>query len=113
MQAAEVHVRACERRLHQHVDFVVCLGGDGTILHASSLFQAAIPPIVSFSAGSLGFLTNHSLAALEADLRAVIYGCEDLGQCSLEEEVRILSSATFSLPCYLSLVRIGAHLRTP
>lgn len=75
------------RRLHQHVDFVVCLGGDGTILHASSLFQRAIPPVISFSAGSLGFLTNHSLQNVESDLRAVIYGSEDLDQCSLEEEV--------------------------
>ncbi|BDA47453.1 NAD kinase 2, chloroplastic [Coccomyxa sp. Obi] len=75
-------------RLHQHVDFVVCLGGDGTILHASSLFQRAIPPVVSFSAGSLGFLTNLSLQNVEDDLRAVIYGCEDLDQCSIEEEMR-------------------------
>ena len=69
------------------MDFVVCLGGDGTILHASSLFQRAIPPVISFSAGSLGFLTNHSLANVESDLRAVIYGSEDLDQCSLEEDV--------------------------
>lgn len=66
---------------------MVCLGGDGTILHASSLFQHAIPPVISFSAGSLGFLTNHSLENVEADLRGVIYGSEDLNQCSLEEEV--------------------------
>lgn len=32
-------------RLHEVVDFVVCLGGDGLVLHASSLFQAAIPPV--------------------------------------------------------------------
>lgn len=33
------------------------LGGDGTILHASSLFSAgAVPPVLSFSMGTLGFL---------------------------------------------------------
>lgn len=34
------------------------LGGDGTILHASSIFSktAHVPPILSFSMGSLGFL---------------------------------------------------------
>ncbi len=85
--------RCAVGRLHQHVDFVVCLGGDGTILHASSLFQWAIPPVISFSAGSLGFLTNHSLANVESDLKAVIYGSEDLDQCSLEEEVRSVSIA--------------------
>lgn len=75
-------------RLHSYVDFVVCLGGDGTILHASSLFQRAIPPVIAFSLGSLGFLTNHTLATAEDDLRGVIYGCEDLEQCALDEEVR-------------------------
>ena len=32
-------------RLHRHVDFVTCLGGDGVVLHASSLFQRAMPPV--------------------------------------------------------------------
>lgn len=44
-------------------DLVITLGGDGTILHTSSLFPAKVPPFVSFSLGSLGFLTpfgNHS-----------------------------------------------------
>ena len=86
-------------RLHQHVDFVVCLGGDGTILHASSLFQRAIPPVISFSAGSLGFLTNHSLEHAEADLRAVIYGCAGLDQCSLEEEVRLVTARAHLPAC--------------
>jgi len=39
------------------VDLVVCLGGDGTLLWASGLFKAAMPPVISFSMGSLGFLT--------------------------------------------------------
>ena len=39
-------------------DFVITLGGDGTVLHASTLFQNVVPPIISFSLGSLGFLTN-------------------------------------------------------
>lgn len=39
------------------IDLVVTLGGDGTILHASSLFSAgAVPPVLSFSMGTLGFL---------------------------------------------------------
>ena len=92
MSAASVVVMPmrCGHRLHSYVDFVVCLGGDGTILHASSLFQRAIPPVISFSLGSLGFLTNHTLASAEDDLRGVIYGCEDLDQCALDEEVGFL-----------------------
>merc|ERR1719334_1583522 len=35
------------------VVFVVCLGGDGTLLYASSLFQQSVPPIMAFHLGSL------------------------------------------------------------
>lgn len=40
------------------VDMTVCFGGDGTILHAASLFATSrkVPPILSFSMGTLGFL---------------------------------------------------------
>ena len=41
----------------EKIGLVVTLGGDGTILHASSLFSAgAVPPVLSFSMGTLGFL---------------------------------------------------------
>ncbi|KAI1463446.1 ATP-NAD kinase [Daldinia caldariorum] len=42
----------------EKVDLVITLGGDGTILRAASLFSlnASVPPILSFSMGSLGFL---------------------------------------------------------
>ncbi|KAF6760190.1 ATP-NAD kinase-like domain-containing protein, partial [Ephemerocybe angulata] len=41
----------------EQIDLVVTLGGDGTILHASSLFSAGeVPPVLSFSMGTLGFL---------------------------------------------------------
>ncbi|CAF9915948.1 MAG: hypothetical protein ALECFALPRED_010393 [Alectoria fallacina] len=39
-------------------DFAVTLGGDGTLLYASWLFQRIVPPVLSFSLGSLGFLTK-------------------------------------------------------
>jgi len=41
----------------ERIDLVITLGGDGTILHASSLFKVgAVPPVLSFSMGTLGFL---------------------------------------------------------
>lgn len=60
--------------LHERVDFVTCLGGDGVILHASNLFRGAVPPVVSFNLGSLGFLTSHAFDEYKRDLRAVIHG---------------------------------------
>ncbi|KAI9276990.1 ATP-NAD kinase-like domain-containing protein [Phascolomyces articulosus] len=38
-------------------DFIVTLGGDGTVLFTSWLFQAYVPPVIPFHLGSLGFLT--------------------------------------------------------
>ncbi|KAK3119420.1 hypothetical protein QOZ80_9AG0670200 [Eleusine coracana subsp. coracana] len=65
--------------LHERVDFVTCLGGDGVILHASNLFRTSVPPIVSFNLGSLGFLTSHIFEGFRQDLRAVIHGNNTLG----------------------------------
>ncbi|ORX49436.1 ATP-NAD kinase [Hesseltinella vesiculosa] len=38
-------------------DFVITLGGDGTVLFTSWLFQHFVPPVIPFHLGSLGFLT--------------------------------------------------------
>ncbi|KAG8917902.1 hypothetical protein FRC00_013075, partial [Tulasnella sp. 408] len=43
-------------------DFVVTLGGDGTVLFTSWLFQTIVPPVLPFALGSLGFLTNFDFA---------------------------------------------------
>ncbi|KAA6408487.1 MAG: ATP-NAD kinase [Lasallia pustulata] len=47
----------CAKRPHTF-DVVLTLGGDGTVLYASWLFQRVVPPVLSFSLGSLGFLTK-------------------------------------------------------
>lgn len=39
------------------IDLIITLGGDGTVLHAISLFHERAPPMMSFALGSLGFLT--------------------------------------------------------
>ncbi|XP_064642606.1 NAD kinase-like isoform X2 [Lineus longissimus] len=46
-----------EDNLNDMIDFIICLGGDGTLLYASSLFQQSVPPVMAFHLGSLGFLT--------------------------------------------------------
>jgi len=50
------------------------LGGDGTLLHASSIFQKSCPPVLSFSMGSLGFLTPFDFKYHEKILNEVISG---------------------------------------
>ncbi|GAA5989551.1 hypothetical protein JCM11641_004594 [Rhodosporidiobolus odoratus] len=53
-------------------DFVVTLGGDGTVLYTSWLFQQIVPPVIPFALGSLGFLTNFDYANFRQTLDAAI-----------------------------------------
>ncbi|GAB4815431.1 hypothetical protein N2152v2_002477 [Parachlorella kessleri] len=69
--------------LNSFVDFVTCLGGDGLILHASLLFKRAIPPIISFKLGSLGFLTCHEYKDFRRHLTDIIQGYQELDSCKL------------------------------
>lgn len=55
-----ISLNSFENEYEKAVDLVITLGGDGTILHASSLFPRKVPPIMSFSLGSLGFLIPFS-----------------------------------------------------
>ena len=73
--------------LHQYVDFIVCLGGDGLLLHATHIFGCAIPPIISFKLGSLGFLTCHGFENAREHLDAVINGTDELETCRLTNSV--------------------------
>ena len=53
-------------------DLVLTLGGDGTVLFTSWLFQRVVPPILCFSLGSLGFLTNFEFENYKSHLNAVM-----------------------------------------
>ncbi|KIK27902.1 hypothetical protein PISMIDRAFT_674214 [Pisolithus microcarpus 441] len=64
----------CARSAHLF-DFVITLGGDGTVLFTSWLFQRIVPPVLPFALGSLGFLTNFDFA----DYPAVVDSCIDAG----------------------------------
>lgn len=73
--------------LHECVDLVVCLGGDGLILHVSTLFRGPVPPVLSFNLGSLGFLTPFDFKDFESNMAAVFSG-----QCLLSLRMRLTCS---------------------
>jgi len=60
--------------LEEIVDFVVCLGGDGTLLWLSNLFKESVPPVISFAMGSLGFLTPFPATSYEHYLKQTLRG---------------------------------------
>ncbi|KAL2152326.1 hypothetical protein VTH82DRAFT_5510 [Thermothelomyces myriococcoides] len=72
--------------LAKKIDLVTTMGGDGTILRAASLFSMhnSVPPILSFSMGTLGFLgewkfSEHKRAWRECYMSGCPAPVEDLG----------------------------------
>lgn len=60
--------------LQDRIDFIVCLGGDGTLLYASLLFQQSVPPVMAFHLGSLGFLTPFEFDNFQEQVTNVLEG---------------------------------------
>ncbi|KAF3220028.1 NADH kinase pos5 [Orbilia oligospora] len=58
---------------HLKTSLTVTFGGDGTILHAASLFSTSpvVPPLLSFSLGTLGFLGPWKFSDYRAAITAV------------------------------------------
>ncbi|KAL1636771.1 NADH kinase pos5 [Diplodia intermedia] len=71
--ALPLQKREAEKVLHDNVDLITTLGGDGTILHAASLYANArqVPPILAFSMGTLGFLGEWKFAEYKRAFRDV------------------------------------------
>ncbi|KAL2623489.1 hypothetical protein R1flu_003694 [Riccia fluitans] len=122
---------ACERDeelalLHTKIDLVITLGGDGTVLWAANMFKGPVPPLVSFSMGSLGFMTPFQSDRYQECLDIVMKGpvfitlrhrlhcriirSKDKGETDLEEEDHLvlnevsidrgMSSYLTNLECY-------------
>jgi NAD+ kinase len=54
--------------LHASIDLIICMGGDGTLLHVASLFHKAHPPVLAFNFGSMGFLTPFDFEQYETEI---------------------------------------------
>lgn len=54
---------------HDEIDYIITLGGDGTLLWATKQFnRGAVPPLITFSQGSLGFMCNFTFEDHDAVL---------------------------------------------
>lgn len=56
------------------IDLVITVGGDGTLLYASSLFTDFVPLILPINTGSLGFLTPFHSTTIKQDFRRILAG---------------------------------------
>ncbi len=60
--------------LTSDLDFMICIGGDGTILDTASMVGEKQIPILGINSGRLGFLANISQDEIEMALEAVTSG---------------------------------------
>jgi len=84
--------------LEDSVDLVVCIGGDGTLCWAAGLFAGAMPPVIAFAAGSLGFLTPFPITDWMATLMPILgVNCKGVNPlqlaCRMRFQMRVMRSS--------------------
>lgn len=60
--------------MRQRADFVVVLGGDGTLLYAARLFRLVNIPILGFNLGRVGFIMELDFDRIEDTIREYVEG---------------------------------------
>jgi hypothetical protein len=114
----EVRSEPALRRYHPfqsdtfNIDFVVALGGDGTLLHVNTLFQGqrGVPPIVSFALGSLGFLTPFPFSNYPVVLHQVLSAFGDHDPIRVLPRMRLNCSVFPQVPHYEDFLASCPHL---
>lgn len=82
--------RFCPEKLAEQCDFIVSLGGDGTVLKVASYFDDSrpIPPTLSFSLGSLGFLAPFDIADSKSMITRVLQAHRKPMACTLRSRLK-------------------------
>jgi len=80
------------------IDFIICLGGDGSLLHVNSLFKGRVPPVLAFFCGTLGFLTPFHIDNFREEITRVVKGDAKLTLrtrlfCKLSRQARDVKDA--------------------
>ena len=81
--ASGVEVLARDEMASRPLNFVVVLGGDGTLLSAARAVSKAGIPVLGINLGSLGFLTEVPLENLYATLQSIEQSCCNLDTRSM------------------------------
>jgi NAD+ kinase len=76
--APGIDVLSRDEMASRSLDFVVVLGGDGTLLSAARSVARTGTPVLGVNLGSLGFLTEVPLAELYPTLQGIEDGCCDV-----------------------------------
>ena len=73
------------------IDYIITLGGDGTLLWAAKQFNTCeMPPLITFAQGSLGFMCNFTFEDHEAVLKPILQSMRgDSGPSEIGSESRL------------------------
>jgi len=63
-----------EEDFQSKIDFIVAVGGDGTLLYVNSLFPDRVPPVIPFRVGSLAFMAIFDVSNYKAVIEYVMEG---------------------------------------
>ena len=86
--------------LNPNLDFVFCIGGDGTILKAATLVRDLNIPILGINTGRLGFLANVAKSDVQktiAQLQSGAYRIEDRSLISIENMPETFGELNFAV----------------
>jgi len=83
-------IETAEDKMASGADFILAMGGDGTILAAMRHARNSGIPVVGINLGSLGFLTDTSPDNIEAVLDRLLAGSHEIEtRMILEAEIRV------------------------
>lgn len=68
------HIFSLNNTSIEQLDLVIAFGGDGLLMHANTLFGTAVPPIMCFDFGSLGFLAPFNFEDFTEEMEAILGG---------------------------------------
>jgi len=99
----------------QKFDFVITLGGDGTILAASTLVRDSLVPILGINLGRLGFLATIGKSRIAGAIDLLVKGQYSIGGRStlfLESSPKLFGETPFALNDFTLLKRDASSMIT-
>lgn len=97
------------------IDFIITLGGDGTILDALTLIQDSAVPIMGINLGRLGFLANIEKTRIEEAIRSLkkgMFTIQDRQMLYLESNLPLFGDSPFALNDFTLLKRDTSSMIT-
>lgn len=93
-------VASYEEFKSQEFDYVITLGGDGTILSAATLIRDTTVPIIGINLGRLGFLSNIEKSLIRSAITAIYngnYQKEERALIRVDSNIPVFADAPFAL----------------